>query len=70
MRQFANESGSKDTVSITARIIKETPNAILISAPDDTEIWLPKSQIKVQGDGTEIEVPLWLYEKSLEEHGF
>ncbi len=48
---------------ITAQLLHETEEAILITADGKTNVWLPKSQVeyeKVKEELYEIQVPVWL----------
>jgi len=43
-------------------ILKETDKAVLVANDKKEEVWLPKSQVKIE-EGKIIEIPDWLKEK-------
>ena len=45
-------------VTIDAEVLLETQLAVMVENLDGEKVWLPKSQIEVNGD--EIELPEWL----------
>lgn len=52
-----------ETVKYKA-ILVETPKATKFIFWDDSEHWIPKSQIEIYEDEKEVNMPLWLYEKT------
>jgi hypothetical protein len=69
-------TSSKDILTFTVTIIKETDMAIGCSeheASEDVEFWLPKSQIEYdescgEGETIDVQMPRWLAdEKGLED---
>lgn len=51
---------SKETHKLLLDIEHETELAVLVTNLEDEKVWLPKSQIEI--DGGYIEVPDWLAE--------
>jgi len=51
------------TVTIHARRVKETDNALLVETPQGRREWLPKSQTNWSQYTTSYEIPLWLARK-------
>lgn len=62
--------GKKEIIDIAAILRHETPNAYLLSdgrteikkgdtAPSELKVWVPKSQVEDNGDGT-FTMPEWL----------
>lgn len=51
---------SKETHKLLLDIEHETELAVLVTNLEDEKVWLPKSQIEI--DGAYIEVPEWLAE--------
>jgi len=44
---------------VDKKVLKETDKAVLIKNEANEEVWLPKSQVKVE-DGKVVEIPDWL----------
>lgn len=49
---------SRKTVKLALDIEAETQLAVLVTNLEDEKVWLPKSQIEINGD--HLEVPEWL----------
>jgi hypothetical protein len=50
------------------KVIRETEKAILYSHPDFEDMWMPKSQVKMEGE--KITVPKWLTDQKLQSRMF
>ena len=52
-------SGKSDIIDVAAIIHHETDKAFLVDAGGEEKVWLPKSQVEDNGDGT-FAMPEWL----------
>ena len=66
------DSGEREPVEIEGIVKAVTDKAVLLTLDDDTEEWIPKSQIEdcdvdvddlEKGDKIRIEIPAWLAEE-------
>ncbi len=52
-------TGASDIIDVAATLAHETPKAFLVDAGMKEKIWLPKSQVEKNDDGT-FAMPEWL----------